>query len=83
MSTVLLIIIVVALLLAGALIGIWVSRPQIITLSDIYTPKDGRNPVRQAQDEVMQLQNEIAASGAIKREILPDGKIKVTLKVIK
>ena len=83
MSTILLIIIGIGILVAGMLTGMWISDLRIITLSDTYTPKEGRNPVRQAQDEVLQLQNEIIESGAVKRETLPDGTIKVTLKVLR
>ena len=83
MSTVLLIIIGIGIFAAGMLTGMWISNLRIIALSDTYTPKDGRNPVRQAQDEVLQLQNEIIESRAVKRETLPDGTIKATLKVLR
>ena len=83
MSTTLLIIICIGIFAAGIFIGTLASCSNIIALSDIYTPKEGRHPAKQAQDEVMQLQNEIIESRAVKRETLPDGTIKVTLKVLR
>jgi len=69
--------------LAGALIGIWLYASRCITLSDIYKPKSNRSPEEYKRDAVLQLQNEITKSGAVKWKTLPDGKVKITLRVVR
>jgi hypothetical protein len=67
----------------GFIIGIWYNKQQAITVSDRFTPNRKRTDVQIATDAVMQLQNEIANSGALKMEKLPNGDIRVKLKVVK
>ena len=77
------VLIIIASLIAGIIIGRLSISSKIVTLSDVYTPKPDRDPKRMAQDEVMQLQNEIIKSGAVKLEKLPEGRVRVRLKVVK
>ena len=52
-------------------------------VTDTYKPNFSRSRKQQACDDVMQLQNEIAEIEAVKREYLENGKVKLTLKVVK
>ena len=80
MNTLLLIIAAFAL---GLLLGLLAYHSRVITVSDIHYPGTARAAVMQSQDEVMRLKNEIAEKNVIKRKPLPNGTVKLTLKVIK
>jgi len=67
----------------GILIGLWIRDTQTRIITDTYTPNRSRSDLQQAQDDVMQLKNEIAQAGVIKREELPNGEVKLTIKLIK
>jgi len=75
------IIIVVTAALFFAL-GWAFRRIDVITISDTFKPSTLRSPAQQIQDAIMQLKNELMNTGALKRETLPDGQEKVSLKVV-
>ena len=77
------IILGVVFLLLAFKAGIAVKNHRIVTLTDTYTPNHARSDVQQTQDDVMQLKNEIAASGTIKREYLGNGDVKLIIKIVK
>jgi hypothetical protein len=62
------------------LLGRLSKRLNIVTLKD--TLKTKGTEARRKQNAALQLQNEIAASGALKLEELENGDYKVTLKVV-
>ena len=66
-----------------AVCGFFVGRATLTTISDTYTPKSGRTPQEQKRDAVLRLQNELVKSGAVKRKSMPDGKVKVSLRVMR
>ena len=63
-------------------LGWGAKRLNVITISDTFKPSTLRSQSQQIQDAVLQLKNELAATGALKREALPDGFEKVSLKVV-
>ena len=67
----------------GFFVALWLQKSKIITLTDIYVPKQNEHENKIKQSCVLQLSNEIIKSGALKTEKLYSGKIRVTLKVIK
>ena len=66
----------------GFAIGSIINKPKIAELSDVFTPSSNRSDKKVLQDAVMQLQNEIAGSGAVKHETLDDGTVRVSIKVV-
>ena len=62
------IIIIIISLATGIFIGLWLKEVRTHTITDTYTPNRSRSDLQQAQDDVMQLKNEIAQAGVIKRE---------------
>jgi len=56
---------------------------RIITIMDEYVPSKNRTTLQQANDDVMQLKNEIAEKGAVVRQYLEDGRVRITLKAVK
>ena len=54
----------------------------VVELSDVLNTNVRRTPRQVLQDGVMQLKNEIAASGAVTQEKLDDGNIRVSIKVV-
>ena len=75
-------VIAFAAFLLGWAVSSFVCKPKIMELSDVFTPSPNRSDKRILQDAVMQLQNEIADSGAVKHEALADGKVRVSMKVV-
>jgi len=69
--------------ISGVCVCMYIRDSRIITLTDTYTPNQKRSNAQQTQDDVMQLKNEIANSGVIKRTYIGDDKVKLTIKVIK
>ena len=70
-------------IIAGMAVQSGLSQRKVITLEDTYFPNKNRSTTQQACDDVMQLQNEIAQSGAIVRKELEGGSVQLTLKVVK
>ena len=68
---------------AGLLIGIWITRAKSITVSDSFKPKKDRTERQIQCDAVMQLQNEIVNSGALKIKEMPNGDLSVKLKILR
>ena len=69
----------------GFFIGCLSVKPpdvNVVELSDTMKANAKRTGKQVLQDGVMQLKNEIAASGAVSQEKLGDGNIRVTLKVV-
>ena len=56
---------------------------KVVTLSDTLKANVKRTEKQKLGDGVLQLQNEIIKSGAVKYETPVDGEIKVYLKVVK
>ena len=79
--------IIVAAALGFAMFGVGFlmgRRPDsdVLELTDTLKPGVKRSNYQVLQDGVMQLKNEIALSGAVKRETLEDGTIRVSIKVL-
>jgi len=81
--------------LLGYVIGSIINKQKIVELSDVFTPASYRSEKKVLQDAVMQLQNEIVESGAVKIESTSasfgsaqepvsdrDGKVRVSIKVV-
>ena len=69
-------------LAAGFAAGCGHNRARTVELSDVLKANIKRSGRQVLQDGVMQLKNEIAASGAVRQETLENGDIRVTLKVV-
>jgi len=71
-----------AAVVAAVMIGIWeMCRGSVIELHDTFMP-DGENGSKLLQRGILQLQNELAGSGAVKFEKLSDGEVRVSIKVV-
>ena len=66
----------------GFLLGLAYKKVNVIEVSDVLNSNVNRSEKQVLGDGLMQLKNEIAATGAVKRETLADGNIKVSLKVV-
>jgi hypothetical protein len=71
-----------AVLVIGFGLGKITKKRKVITLSDRLVTKTWRSDVQRKQDAVLQLQNEILKSGAVKMKELANGDYRVTLKVV-
>jgi len=68
---------------AGFLTGFNTRRkPRVKTLTDVLKQKGYRSELQRRSDAVLQLQNEILKSGALKMEEQMNGDCSVTLKVV-
>jgi len=69
--------------LAGFFTGFNTRRkPRVKTLTDVLKQKGYRSELQRMSDAVLQLQNEILKSGALKMEEQMNGDYNVTLKVV-
>ena len=58
------------------------AKSSVVEFSDVLKANAKRSDIQVMQDAIMQLKNEIAESGAIKKEKLENGDIKVSIKVL-
>ena len=82
MDYVIIIIIVLVMCATSFVIGRMSKMPKIVELSDIFRPSASRTGKNMMKDAVLQLQNEIAESGAVKKEELENGEVVVSIKVV-
>ena len=75
-------IFIVAILIAY-FVGRWTVTRKIITVRDKLRPQESKSRRMIARNAVLQLQNEIAETNAVKQEVQEDGWIKVSLRIIK
>ena len=54
----------------------------VVELSDVLKPGVYRTDRQKLQDGVLQLKNEIAASGAVRQRLLENGDMEVSIKVV-
>ena len=84
MSTIVIAVIISSFvsIVIGFLLCLAYKKVNVIEVSDVLNTSVKRSDKQVLQDGLMQLKNEIAATGAVKQEKLADGNIRVSLKVV-
>jgi len=67
----------------GMIAGFFLYSKTVITVTDRFKPNKNRTDEQIKNDAVLQLSNDIAKSGALETTELPNGYLRVNLKIVK